>query len=156
MAALRLFAFACLLVLGGCSYGYEIEAVMIDGRLAFRPTPEAGDRAKCVSRVEVMPVEYAPFDEREAHAAWARKTYAWLDHGGHDCADGFPVFYGAALKGVGEGGALRVEVEPKALRVGVIYSVNITAGATGHGYGRFRVRADGTVENLSSHSASVS
>lgn len=148
MAAFRTLAYACLLALGSCTHAHDIEAVIIDGRLAFRPTPEMLIHARCVSRVEVMPATRTPPTEVKARTAWTRKTYAWLDHGGHDCDDGFPVFYGEALKGVGEGGALRVEVAPKPLETGVIYSVRITAGAAGYGQGRFRLLEDGTVENL--------
>lgn len=143
MAALRLFAIACLLVLGGCTHAHAIEAVMIDGRLAFQPSPELFSHARCVSRVDVAPVQ-----KGGTHAVRPQRLYAWLDHGGHNCVDRFPVFYGVALKGVGEGGVLGGEVLPRPLQPEVVYEVRITAGANGHGVGRFRLLQDGTVENL--------
>lgn len=111
---------------------------MIDGRLAFLPEAGSRGRAKCVSRVVVGPAE---------PTAGGARSAMWHDAGGHDCADRFPVFYGQALKGEDEAPVVP-EVAPQALQPGVVYEVMVTAGATGSGGGRFRLTADGQVENL--------
>lgn len=82
--------------------------------------------------------------------AWRQRAYAWVDEGGQDCVDRFPVVYGRALRGVDADPSptSAEEVEPKTLQVGAVYNVFITAGATGYGGGRFRLLSDGTVENL--------
>jgi hypothetical protein len=80
------------------------------------------------------------------------------------CENPFPVFYGAPLKGKPfkwspEGGPIdavgrayvekmRVGIEPKPLRVGVVYEVATTSRGGGSGGCRFRIRTDGSVENL--------
>lgn len=145
MRAFRALALICLLGLSGCSYGFDVQAVIIDGRLAFVPGPR-GAKPDCVSRVMVRD-EDAPV--AATYDAWIRSAYAWADQGGYGCADRFPLFYGEALKGEDSAGAgISDEVAAKPLRAGVIYEVMITSGATGYGGGRFRLRSDGGVENL--------
>lgn len=138
MSWIRVIAFAGLLTLSGCSYSYDVEAVMIDGRLAFVPDAASRGRAKCVSHVVVAPVE---------PAAGGARSAVWHDAGGHDCADRFPIFYGEPLKGE-DGTPVAPEVAPQALRPGVVYEVVVTAGTTGYGGRKFRLTADGQVENL--------
>ena len=46
-------------------------------------------------------------------------------------------------------GSQYATIKAKRLKVGVIYIVNATSSGSGYGAGRFRLGADGTVENLS-------
>lgn len=153
MSWIRTVVFAGLLTLAGCSYRYDVEAVMIDGRLAFVPNAASRGRAKCVSHVMVMPVQETRRADGESDAEWERRIYAWNDYAGYDCDDRFPIFYGQPLKG--EGGPDRPDVASQPLRPGVVYEVLISAAATGYGGGRFRLSADGAVENLPGLSSSA-
>lgn len=145
MRALRILALICLLPLSGCSYAFDVQAVMIDGRLAFVPAPQFRKPA-CISRVMIRD-EGAP--TAQSFEAWMQTAHAWVDEGGYECTDRFPLFYGEALKGEHPAGTRGSgEVAAKPLRVGTIYEVMITSGATGYGGGRFRLLPDGRVENL--------
>lgn len=136
----------CLLGLSGCSYGFDVRAVMIEGRLAFVADGATRGQAKCVSHIQVLPEDYPAGRDGESTEAWAERAYAWNDYGGYDCDDRFPIFYGAPLKGQDE--ARWRDVVAKPLRVGVTYDVSAVAGATGYGGGQFRLLPDGGVENL--------
>ena len=73
----------------------------------------------------------------------------WFDRASYDCKNPFPIFYGESLKGgPPESGPQYAIINAKPLKVGIIYSVSTTTGATGYGGGRFRLRPDGAVENL--------
>jgi len=146
MRSLRVLALISLLGLSGCSYSFDVRAVMIDGRLAFVAEGPSSGQAKCVTSVRVLPQDYEPGREGEPTEAWAQRAYAWSDHGDYDCDDHFPIFYGAPLKGTDESGLPDVAAKP--LRVGTIYEVSAVAGATGYGAGRFTLLPDGSVENL--------
>lgn len=145
MRAFRTLALIGLLGLSGCSYTFDVRAVMIDGRLAFMPGPRIR-KPECVSGVMVR--DEAPL-VGETFADWRQATYVWIDEGGYHCADRFPVFYGQVLTGedTARTGGFE-EVAPRPLRVGAIYEVMIGSGATGYGGGRFRLLPDGRVENL--------
>jgi hypothetical protein len=140
-----LFGLICLVGLGGCSFRFDVQAVMIDGRLAFVPGGRSS-KPECISQVVVRD-EAAP--TAESYAAWMEAAYVWVDLGGYQCTDRFPLFYGEPLKGEDPDrtGDFR-EVSPKALRVGAIYEVMVIAGGSGSGGGRFRLLPDGRVENL--------
>lgn len=150
MRVLSLMPLFGLLMLGGCSYNFDVRAVMTDGRLTFIADGPSRSRARCVSRVEVMPVEVSPSSGPETMRAGRHRVYAWVDHGGYGCDDRFPIVYGQALKGadVRDSGAAFEDVAPKALEVGRVYNVMVTVGATGYGGGSFRLLSNGTVENL--------
>lgn len=145
MRALHILALICLLGLGGCSYRFDVRAVMIDGRLAFVSTGRF-PKPDCISRVMIRDVEAGT---AQTYAAWMQTAFAWVDEGGYDCTDRFPLFYGEPLKGEDADRPVpATEVAPKELRVGAIYEVMIISGATGAGGGRFRLLPDGRVENL--------
>ena len=55
-------------------------------------------------------------------------------------------FYGQSLEGQP---FFNPGVAAKPLRIGVVYSVNTEGSGSGYGSGRFRIRADRTIENLS-------
>ncbi len=136
----------CLLAVGGCSYTFDVRAVMIDGRLAFVADGPSRGRAKCVTRIAVLAEERDSATEAESVEARNRRAYAWRDGGGYDCGNRFPIFYGELFEGQNEAGLPDVAAEP--LRVGTAYEVSAVAGSTGYGGGRFRLLADGRVENL--------
>ena len=145
MRALRILAPIFLLGVSGCSYAFDVQAGLIDGRLAFTPTPQLRKPA-CVSRVMIRD-ESAP--TANSFETWMQTAHVWVDQGGYECIDRFPLFYGEALKGeIPTGTRGPTEVPAKPLRVGTIYEVMIISGATGYGGGRFRLLPDGRVENL--------
>ena len=135
----------CILTLSGCSYSYDVQARVSDGRLIFDANPQWG--TDCVRRVEVA-------QDNGAETVWEQSID--YDDG---CVNKFPLVYGQALRGHPQGydsggvpdamaGTAAPSVAAKRLRIGVIYTVSTTTGATGYGCGRFRVESDGRVENL--------
>ena len=147
MRALRLLASIALIGLSGCSYGFDVSAVLMDGQVTFVVDRGARSRPKCVSSIQVRAEQLRGL-EGETVEEWAQRAYAWRDEGGYECEDRFPVVYGRALKGVYDGGPILGDVAAKPLRVGTIYEVTVHSGATGYGAGRFRLLPDGRVEYL--------
>lgn len=128
-------ALLILLPLGGCSYHYDLRAVIIDGRLAFTTdTHWLSGQPTCLREIEVF--AYTPdYDVR------------WRAPGTYEtCVQDFPVFYGQPVKGVRPDAPDTVKA--KALKRGVIYHVNSTSSGGGSGTGLFRLTSDGQVENL--------
>jgi len=136
----------CFLTLSGCSYSYDVQAKVSDGRLVFDANPQWG--ADCVRRVEVRS------DDGSAGTVWDQSISP--DDG---CENKFPLAYGVPLRGephVYDSGGVpdamagtpAPSVAAKKLRTGVIYTVSTTTGTTGYGCGRFRIGSDGRVENL--------
>ncbi len=154
MAIRLLLTLACLFALTSCSYGYNIKAVVLNGRLAFIVDPRSWRHPSCVGSVHVETEE-----TREAHAKpaagddaqmVARGTIWWKDFANDTCPNSFPIFYGQALRGTpfAYEGRLAPTVEAKPLKIGVVYEVGMVSDGSGYGSGRFRLRADRTVENL--------
>jgi len=136
----------CILTLCGCSYSYDVQARVSDGRLVFEANPQWG--ADCVRHVEVRS------EENSAAVVW-EQTIAFDD----GCENKFPIAYGVLLRGhphvYDSGGVPNMmvgtrapSVAAKMLRAGVIFTVSTTTGATGYGCGRFRIGPDRQVENL--------
>lgn len=136
----------CTLALSGCSYSYDVQAGFSDGRLTFDANPQWG--ADCLRRVEVT------LEERGGETVWEQSI-------SHDdgCENQFPISYGEPLRGrahVYESGGAAVAmigapaplIAAKRLRIGVIYTVSTTTGATGYGCGRFRIEPNRKVQNL--------
>lgn len=87
--------------------------------------------------------------EPSDNAQLVRAGVVWWNSVGYDCETRFPVAYGIPLAGEPRTPEqAEREVAAKQLTPGVIYEVSATAGATGYGGGRFRLSADGGVENL--------
>jgi hypothetical protein len=123
-----------LVLLTGCSYGYDLVASFHNGRLLIDVDRTSDRQPSCARRVEI--------------SAEGERESTWLESVHHDdnCANRFPLKYGDRLAGrhqLDSG-----DVGPKALRRGVVYTVSATTGATGYGSGRFIIEANGTVENL--------
>lgn len=73
----------------------------------------------------------------------------WWNSVGYDCETRFPVAYGVPLLGEARTPEqAEREVAAKQLIPDVVYEVSATVGATGYGSGRFRLTANGEVENL--------
>src|SRR5690606_18155472 len=136
----------CMLALAGCSYSYEVQARVSEGRLLFDANPQWG--ADCVRRVVVGS------EEDDAVTVWEQSV-------SHDdrCENTFPITYGEPLRGrphVYDSGDISdamagtpaPSVVAEKLRTGVIYTVSTTTGATGYGCGRFRITSNRQVENL--------
>lgn len=68
----------CILTLSGCSYSYDVQARVSDGRLVFDANPQWGD--DCVRHVEVES------EENVAGAVWEQALS--LDDG---CENTFPI-----------------------------------------------------------------
>ena len=152
MFLVRALAVASILFLGGCSYDYDILATMIDGRLTFVVDPHSRARpSSCLTKITVETqdrqgrVEAEPGDNVQPVNA----SVVWLSSVGYNCKTRFPVTYGIPLAGRPRPGELPDrQVAAKQLSPGIIYEVWATVGATGYGSGRFRLTADGVVENL--------
>jgi hypothetical protein len=154
MLLVRALVIASILFLGGCSYAYDIEAAIIDGRLTFIVDPTSRPKPSCLTRIEVSAEDRQSRAEAEPgdNVQLVDGGVVWSNSVGYDCQTSFPIAYGVALRGeprdpTQEGR----EVAAKQLIPGVIYEVSATAGATGYGGGRFRLTADGRVENLPMH-----
>jgi hypothetical protein len=151
MHLVRALVIAIVLVLGGCSYSYDILATMIDGRLTFIVDPNSRSKpSSCLTTIVVAaqdrehPVEAEPGD----NVGLVDAGIVWWNSVGYECETRFPVTYGVPLAG---GPITPEEVErevaAKQLTPGVVYEVVASAGI-GHGGGRFRLTAAGEVENL--------
>lgn len=142
------------LALAGCSYSYDLKAVVIGGRLAFVVDSGSNHAPSCFNAVEVIAqggvrAKASPGDDT------SRVQYGtfWNQRLDYGCVDEFPLFYGQYLMGkpntLGQGPD---SVAAKPLRVGVIYEVFTTSGATGYGSGAFKILPDHRVVNVSSPS----
>lgn len=140
----------CTITLSACSYSYDVQAKVSDGLLTFDANPQWG--ADCVRQVEITS------DEGEAGT---RTEVVWKQAISHEdgCKNTFPIAYGEQLKGYpyvyGSGGVFdemdgtpEPSVAATTLRLGVIYTVSTTTGATGYGCGKFRLGANRQVQNL--------
>ena len=153
MVLLRTLVITGVLLLGGCSYTYDILATMIDGRLTFVVDPRSRARpSSCLTTIIVSEqdrqgrVPARPGD----NAGLVSHGVVWWNSVGHDrCETRFPVAYGVPLAGSpATPEQADREVAAKPLIPGVIYEVSASAGATGYGGGRFRLTADGKVESF--------
>jgi hypothetical protein len=154
MLLIRALAMASLLLLGGCSYAYGILATLVEGRLTFIVDPSSRPKPQsCLTRITVAAqdpqnrAEAAPGD----NAQMVNAGVMWWNSVGYDCETRFPIAYGIPLSGDARTPEqAEREVAAKQLIPGVVYEVSATVGATGYGGGRFRLTADGRVENLPS------
>jgi hypothetical protein len=141
------------LALSSCSYGYELRAVVINGRLAFVVDPSSSRKPDCVRGVTVSLDDQGPIAEPEKgdDVGLVRNggAYWWDIRDVGSCFNDFPVFYGAPLMGnpfdYGDGHSGYVKA--KKLRVGVIYAVNAQSSGSGYGTGWFRITPRLTVES---------
>jgi len=136
-------------MLSGCSYVYDLLAVVHDGHVMFVVDSDSPSHPDCVRTIEVVSVqrrsvEAAPGDDR------TRTGYGtvWRDEVEYEdeCENQFPFAYGHRLNGTQR--PHHGLVQPKPLTRNVVYEVTTQTGATGYGGGRFIIRADGRVENL--------
>jgi len=136
-APMMLLAFA---LLGSCSYGYDVRAVAINGKLAFVSTDADWD---CVANIDVSTDQTTakPLagDDRllvvNGGAFWATHNPVI------ECTMDFPLLYGAG------GPKVRTSVAPKKLKFDVLYTVS-TEGEGAYGNGCFRINAERRIENL--------
>ena len=141
------------LLLGSCSYVYDLRAVAIDGRLAFIVDPNSRRQPDCVDMIDVSVDKGGPLarpakgdDERLVRNGG---VYWWKSFETSSCPMKFPIRYGQQVKGVpfvyGNEGPSNVEAKP--LRLGVVYEV-MTSGGSGSGGAWFRITQDRRIENL--------
>ena len=146
----------CIL-LGGCSYAYDLLAVMKNGRVEFIVDPQSMSSATFYREVEVESDDRthdppAPGDDKE------RVDYgtSWFESVGYDdnYLNKFPIVYGAKLRGKHQ--TERGLVSPKPLRPEVIYHVSTTSMGSGYGEASFVIHSDGRVESHPGRAAHAS
>lgn len=153
MLRLAGISFAALM-LGSCSYAYDLLAVVIDGRLAFIVDPVSDRKPDCIGSIDVSadkgePVaQPAPGDDEGLVRNGG--VYWWKSFEVTSCPNPFPIFYGQPLKGVPfiyqDGKPSSVEAKP--LRIGAVYEVTTSSSGSGYGGGWFRITKDRRVENF--------
>jgi hypothetical protein len=123
----------CLAVFG-CSKIYPLEAVFIDGRLAFTSDHRGPESAPyCLAWVTVA--------EESGRIVWSFDAYEAYKDAEH-CGPNFPLIYGHAPKGA------KTEVSAQRLVSGRRYFVSVSAGNSYEGAFRYRIRTISQVENL--------
>ena len=128
--------------LHGCSYSYDVHAVMIDGRLAF---VSADDDFTCAANISITTDEAArrtPAEGDNNSLIQNAGAFWWTNAPAIDWLMPFPVIYGTVPAG------MRQHVAPKPLQIGTIYSVSTVGPGGGIGHGCFRLEASNTVRNL--------
>jgi hypothetical protein len=142
------------LALSGCSYIYDLRAIVIDGHLAFVVDPKSKRQADCIRSIHVQTVQgetaQAKPGPNDAEGLVRNGVFWWKDYAVDECPNKFPIRYGQSLVGrpfVYSGGDTK-GVEAKPLIISVVYQVVTASAGSGYGGGRFRIRADRTVENL--------
>lgn len=122
----------------GCSYTYEVEARVIDGRLAFL-SPAGGDQ--CMSSVSVTTEQKIPPIASTGPGPISNASELWSVNYPMSCGITFPILYGGSSAGAKE------LVRARPLRIGIVYEIS-TRGDGGYGSGRFRITPQRRVENL--------
>lgn len=138
-------------ILGSCSYGYELLAVWIDGRIAFIIDPASRYQPDCLSSIDVSADDGEPKanaepgdDERLVENG---SVYWWNFRDVRSCENEFPIAYGARLNGRPAESMGYVAAKP--LWRGVVYSVG-TEGDGAYGSGWFKILPNGKIENYPS------
>ena len=109
-------------VLAGCSYVFDVEVVMADGTVHFRPVDQSWSAPDCAKTVTV----------REAADSLTVVWDVGSVHSGCDLS--FPITYGIAP----EDSVVEVEAQP--LQAGETYVVDILAEGSGYGGAEFVYR----------------
>lgn len=102
MHLVRALLITSLLLLGGCSYAYDILATMIDGRLTFIVDPNSrAEPSSCLTRITVVAQDRQVRSEAEPgdNAQLVNAGVVWWNSVGYDCKTRFPVVYGVPLAG---------------------------------------------------------
>lgn len=135
--------------LGACSYSYDLRAVVKGGQVMFEVASDSKRQPDCLRKISVETDERTAISPAPGDDA-TRTGYGtvWYDSVEYEdaCANAFPIQYGANIKGRKQ--TDRGLVAPKPLKVGIVYIVFTTTGATGYGGGRFILHANGRIENL--------
>lgn len=142
------------LALPSCSHMYDLRAIVIDGRIAFVVDPKSKRKADCIRSIHVQTAQgetaKAKPGPNDAEGLVRNGVFWWKDYSVDECLNKFPIRYGQPLSGqpfvYSDRDTKGVEAKP--LIVGVVYYVQTASAGSGYGSGRFRIRADRTVENL--------
>jgi hypothetical protein len=140
------------ILLGGCSYTYDMLAVAINGHLAFVVDPKSRKQPDCIYSIHVETDRAGrakPTAGDDAQLV-SRGVFWWKDYAVDACPNPFPILYGQKLRGQPfvYDGKLENSVEAKPLIVGVVYEVTAASNGSGYGGGRFRILPDRRIENL--------
>lgn len=148
----RITSLTLALASTGCSYHFDTQVQLIDGKLAFNTQAKWFGGPECIRAVVVEAeagpaAEAAPGDDL---SAVKRGVYweEWLDL--KSCENQFPLFYGATLAGkklIFDDGTIR-SVKPKSLVRGVVYEYLLLSDGSGSGGGKFKISENGQVINL--------
>lgn len=140
------------LAVGSCSYGYDLLAVSIGGKLAFIVDPHSSYKPDCLASINVSVDKGGPIARPDPgdDVLLVRNggVYWWKSSEVTSCENRFPVFYGQQIKGrpfIYADGPNSVEAKP--LRIGVLYHVE-TSGDGAYGNIWFRIGKGGHIENL--------
>ncbi|UNK78760.1 hypothetical protein MNQ96_14565 [Sphingopyxis granuli] len=148
----RLCAPLIAFALGSCSYVYDLKAVMINGRVAFVVDPGSARQPDCVRSIYVEAgygePKVGPVKGDNAKLVVNGGVYWWDFRETASCDNPFPIFYGDELKG--ELSEVVGYVAPKPLLVDVMYVAGTESRGSGYGTARFKIRADGKIENYRS------
>lgn len=114
LALMRRTSFAWLslaLILAGCSYHYDLRAVVLNGKIAFVPRDEKS--TGCISDFNVT--------TETGEVVWELDAGRYLPP---PCVNRFPIVYGSVPQGMVE------KVPAKPLRAGMLYKVEGWDGDT--------------------------
>jgi hypothetical protein len=149
MAGRIVFSLLACMLLSGCSYTYDILAVVQHGRLMFVVDPKSSHHPSCLREIEVTARSgnraTATSGDDESRVGYGTFWFESVDHA-DGCANTYPLPYGSSLSG--KVLSDREKVTPKPLLREVEYEVRATTGATGYGGGQFILHRNGQVENL--------
>jgi len=102
----------------------------------FIVDPKSPSVPSCLRRIEVS-------TDGGRSSVW-RDSVDYAD----DCANEFPIPFGANLKGRHQPEWPTIDAKP--LHRGVVYEVTATTGATGYGVGHFSIDESGHIVNMKS------
>jgi len=138
-------------LLSSCSYGYELLAVRIDGRVAFVVDPSSDYQPDCLRSIDVsadhgdLTAKPEPGDDEGLVRNGG--VYWWDFRDVRSCENEFPIIYGTRLKGAPAESIGYVRAKP--LIPGVVYSVG-SEGDGAYGSGWFKILPNGAIENYAS------
>jgi hypothetical protein len=124
------------MALGGCSYEYDLLAIVRDGQIVFIVDPKSPSVPSCLRRIEV--------------SAKGGRSSVWRDSVDYTdaFANKFPIPFGANFNGRHQPEWPTIDAKP--LQQGVVYEVTATTGATGYGIGHFSIDESGHIVNMKS------
>lgn len=127
--------------MAGCSYTYEVQAVLVQGQVAFVPKSRGWFEStpRCVNAI-IVSAGFSRSSPLGSDVIW--ENYRTPS----ECANRFPIKYGLPLSG-----EHMVQISDRSARpliAGVVYIVETQSEGSGYGTGRFTMTPQGRVQNL--------